>query len=118
MTLYQLSKLAGRYNRNLTPYETEKYKKDASVFDGDNCVSNAFHFLLKFKGEERKVNNKIVEYTLQLDARNGSGFDTWITLNNLPCDKHTVDIIKNGKGINSLRVFNSYIQNNKKMLNI
>ena len=35
-------------------------------------------------------------------------------MKNLPCDKHIVDIVKNGKGIISLRVFNGYIQNNQK----
>ena len=34
-----------------------------------------------------------------MHAHNGSGFDTWILLNNLPCDKHIVNISKNGKGI-------------------
>ena len=32
-----------------------------------------------------------------MHAQNGSGFDTWKNLNNLPCDKHIVDIIKNVK---------------------
>ena len=69
------------------------------------------------KGEERKVKNKIVEYNLQLHAHNGSGFDTGIKLNNLPCDKHIVgDVIKNGKGIFSLKVFKGYIQYNNKQL--
>ena len=50
-----------------------------------------------------------------MHAHNGSGFDTWITLNNLPCDKHFVgDNIKNGKGIISLKVFNGYFEKNKK----
>ena len=49
-----------------------------------------------------------------MHVHNGSGFDTWIVLNNLPCDKHIVGIIKNGKGIISLRVFNGYIYNGKK----
>ena len=72
--------------------------------------------MLKFKGEELKVNNKIFEYNLQLHAQNGSGFDTWIILNNLPCDKHIVNTNKNGKGIISMRIFNGYIQNNKKQI--
>ena len=114
MTFYRLSKIVGRYNCDLTPYEIEKCKKVFLVLDGDNCVSNASDFLLKFKGEERKVINKIIEYNLQLHAHNGSCVDTWIILNNLPCDKNFVDFFKNGKGIISLRVFNGYIQNNKK----
>ena len=35
-----------------------------------------------------------MEYNLQLNAQNGSGFDTWIVLNNLSCDKRIVNSIK------------------------
>ena len=83
---------------------------------GADCIGNALDFCLKLKGEERKVNNKIVEYNLQLHAHNGSGFDTWIILNDLPCDKHIVDIIKKCKGIISLKIFNGYIYNGKKQI--
>ena len=114
---HRLSKLSGRYDRELTTDELEKCKKDTIAFDGDNCVEKALDFCLKLKGEERKVENKIVEYNLQLHAHNGSGFDTWIILNNLPCDKHIVgDIIKNGKGIIELKAFKSYIERNKKQI--
>ena len=52
-----------------------------------------------------------------MHADNGSSFDTWIILNNLPCDKHIVgDIIKNGKGIIELKVFNGYIYKNNKQI--
>ena len=117
-SFYRLSKLAGKYERDLTPYELEKCKKDTIVFDGDDCVEKALDFCLKLKGEERKtVNKKIVEYNLQLHAHNSSGFDTWIKLNNLRCDKHIVgDIIKNGKGIIELKVFNGYIYKNNKQI--
>ena len=82
---------------------------------GDDCIGNALDFLLKLKGEKLKINNKVVEYNLQLHAHNGSGFDTWIVLNNLPCDKHILgDINKNGKGIISLKVFNGYIEEKTK----
>ena len=117
-SFYRLSKLAGKYERDLTPYELEKCKKDTIVFDGDDCVEKALDFCLKLKGEERKtVNNKLVEYNLQLYAHNGSDFDTWIILNNLRCDKHIVgDIIKNGKGSIELKVFNGYIEKNRKQI--
>ena len=62
------------------------------------------------------MKNKIVEYNLQMHAHNGSRFDTWIVLNNLPCDKHIVNIIKNGKGIIELKVFNGYIEKNNKQI--
>ena len=104
MTFYRLSKIAGRYNRDPSKEELQKSIDDSIAFMGDDCINNALDYLLKLKGEERKVNNKIVEYNLQMHAHNGSGFDTWIILNNLPCDRHIVgDIIKNGKGIIELK---------------
>ena len=110
---YRLSKLAGRYNRDLTPDELEKCRKDTIAFDRDNCVSKALDFCFKLKGEERKVKIKKVEYNFQLHAQNGSGFDTWIILNNLPCDKHiNGNIVINGKGIIELEVFIGYIEKN------
>ena len=114
MKFYSLSKIAGRYERGPTQEELKKSINDTISFEGDNYIGNALDFLLKFKGEERKVNIKYIENNLQLHAHNGSGFDTWIMLNNVPCDKHIVDNIKNGKGLIYMRVFNGYIQNNKK----
>ena len=84
--------------------------------DGDKCISNALDFLSKLEGEERKFVKRIGEYNLQLHAPNGSGFDTWRILKYLPCDKHIVDVIKNGKGISELKVFNGYIQHNKRQI--
>ena len=60
------------------------------------------------------MKNIIVENSLQLYAHNGSGFDTWIVLNNLPCDKHIVEFIKNGKSNISLKIFNGYIYKGNK----
>ena len=116
MTFYRLSKIAGRYERDPTKEELKKSIDDTIAFAGDNCISNRLDFCLKLKGEERKVKNEIVEYNLQLHAHNGSGFDTWIILNNLPCDKHIVDIIKNGKGNIELKVFNGLIETNNKQI--
>ena len=98
-------------------YEIYKCRKDTIVFDGYNCTSKALDFCLKIKGEERRTaNKKIVDYKFQLHAHNGSGFHTWIILNILPCDKHIVDIIKNGKGIISITVFNGYIYSGEKQI--
>ena len=36
ISFYRLTKLAGRYIQDLTPYEIEKCKKETIVFDGDN----------------------------------------------------------------------------------
>ena len=113
MTFYRLSKIAGRYQRDPTFEESQKSIKDTIAFSGIDCINNALDYLLKLKGDERKVNNKIVEYNLQMHAHNGSSFDTWIILNNFPCDRQVVgDIIKNGKGIIEMKVFNGLIYKN------
>ena len=44
ISIYRLSKLAGNYNRDLSPYEIKKCKKDTLVFDGDNCISKILSF--------------------------------------------------------------------------
>ena len=116
MNFYRLSKIAGRYERDPTQKELQKSIDDTIAFAGDNCIGNALDFCLKLKGNEHKVKNKIVEYNLQMHAHNGSGFDTWIVLNNLPCDKYIVDIIKNGKSIIELKVFNGLIHKNNKQI--
>ena len=116
MTFYRLSKISGRYERDPTAEELKKSIDDTLAFAGDNCINDALDYCLKLKGEERKVKNKIVENNLQMHAHNGSGFDTWIILNNLPCDKHIVDIIKNRKGIIELKVFNGLIHKNNKRI--
>ena len=68
---YRLSKLAGRYNRDLTHDERQKCKKNTIAFDGDNCLENASEFCLKLKGEERKDKKKfsdiIFNYMLPMD---------------------------------------------------
>ena len=117
MTFLRLSKLAGKYNRDLTTYEKEKCKKDTLGLDGDNFVNIASDCLLKFKREHRKtINIEFVEKQIKLHAHNRSGFYTWIIINNFPCDKHIVDIIKTGKRVNSMRIFNDYISNNTKQI--
>ena len=92
-----MSEIAGRYRRDPTQEQLKKSINDTLSFVGDKGIGNALDFLLKYKGDERKVGKQIVENNLQLHANNGSGFDTWIVFNNLPCDKHNVDIIKIGK---------------------
>ena len=89
---YRWNKLAGRNNRDLTLDEIDKCKKDTIAFDGDNSVEKDLDFCLKLKGEELKdKKGKDLEYNLQVHAHNGSGFDTWIVLNILPCDQGFVN---------------------------
>ena len=72
--------------------------------------------VLSFRAELNKIKNKIVEHNQFLIARNGSGFDSYVVLNNLLQGRSVVKLIKNGKGIVSLKIFNSYVDKNKKTL--
>ena len=36
-------------------------KNDNFVFDGDDCINEELDFLLKFKGEERKVRVQLLK---------------------------------------------------------
>ena len=112
---YRLSNLAGRYNPDLTQDEKQNSEKDTMAFDGDNCLEKTLDSCLQLKGEGCKDNkNKIQECNCHMHEYNGSGFDTLIVLNNLSCDKRIVNIIKNGRGNIELKIFNGYIEKNKK----
>ena len=71
--------------------------------------------VLSFKGEPKKIKKKIVEYNLYLIAHNGSDFDSYVVLNNLPQWRSVVKLIKNGAGIISLKIFNGYVDPVKKI---
>ena len=92
--------------------------KDGVVFKGIDYNNETLAHVLSFRGEHTKVNNKIVQYNLYLIACNGSGFDSYVVLNNLPQWRSVVNSIKNGAGIVSLRIFNSCVDQNKKLLNM
>ena len=53
--------------------------------------------------EKRKKLKKIVRNNLYILAHNGSGFDRYVVLNNLPQRKTVVNLIKSGAGIVSLK---------------
>ena len=70
--------------------------------------------VLSFKGEPKKVKNKFVEYNLYLIAHNGSGLDSYVVLNNFPRWRIIVKPIKKGAGIYSPKIFNGYVDQNRK----
>ena len=113
--IYQLSKNSGKYRRDISEQESQKCLEDCVVFKGIDCINEMLDHVLSFKGEPKKVKNKIVEYNLYLIAHNGSGFDSYLVLNNLPQWRSIVKLIKNGAGIFSLKIFNSYVDQNKKL---
>ena len=105
----RISKLSGNYNRVITEGEYEKGKNDCNVFKGLDINNEILDSVLEFKGEAKRVNNKIVNYKLYLFAHKGPGFDSYVVLNNLPQWRMVVILIKNGSDIASLKIFNGYV---------
>ena len=52
--------------------------------------------------ENQKSQNKNVQYNIYLMPHSGSGFDSYVILNNLPQGRSVVKLIENGAGITSL----------------
>ena len=70
-------------------------------------------YVLQFKGEPKRIINKIVKYNLYLIAHKGSGFDSYVVLNNLP-QWRTVKLNKNGSGLVCLEIFKGFVDPAKK----
>ena len=113
--IYKLSKISGKYHRDISEKENQKCLNDCVVFKGTDCINEMLDHVLSFKGEPKKVKNKIVEYNLYLIAHNGSGFDSYVVLNNLPQWRSVLKLIKNGAGNISLKLFNAYVDQHKKI---
>ena len=114
--IYKLRKISGKYHRDISEQEYQKCLNDCVVFKGTDCINEMLDHVLSFKGEPKKVKNKIVEYNLYLIAHNGSGFDSYVVLNNLPQWRSIVKLIKNRAGVVSLKIFNGYVDQNQKIL--
>ena len=72
--------------------------------------------VLQFKEEAKKWVIKLLYIFKNLLAHNGSGFDSYVVLNNLYEWRTVVSSIKDGSGIVSLKTFNGYVDRNKKFL--
>ena len=112
---YKLSNISGKYHRDISEQEYQKCLNDCVVFKGTNFVNEMLDLVLSFIGGPKKIKNKIVEYNLYLIPHNGSGFDGYVVLNNLPQWRSVVKPIKNGRGIVSLKIFNGYVDPGKKI---
>ena len=71
--------------------------------------------VLSFKREYKKINNKIVECYLYMIVHNGSGFDSYFVPSNLPQCRSFVNLIENGGGIVSPKLFNEEAKEMKKI---
>ena len=58
-----------------------------------------FDHVSSFKEQAKIFNKKFVDYNFILIAHNGSGFDSYVVLNNLPRLRSVVTLIRNGAGI-------------------
>ena len=112
--IYRLSKISGKYYRDISDKEYQKCLNDSIVFKGLDNINKMLDYVLQYKGDQKKIKNKIVKYNLYLIAHKGSGFDSYVVLNKLP-QWRTVKLIKNGSGIVSLKIFNGYVDQNKKL---
>ena len=112
--IYRLSKISGKYYRDISEKEYQKCLNDCFVFKGLDNINKMLDYVLQFKGEPKRIINKIVKYNFYLIAHKGSGFDSYIVLNNLP-HWRTFKLIKNGSGVVSLKIFIGYVEPVKKI---
>ena len=112
--IYRSSKISCKCNRDITQTEYEKCRKDCIVFKGTDSNNEMLDYVLQFKGAGKKPNKKIVNYTSCKLALNGSGFDNYVVLKYLPQWRTVVTLIKNGSGFVSLKIYNGYVDENKK----
>ena len=105
--IHRLSKISGKYYRDISENEYQKCLNDCIVFKGLDNINKMLDYVLQFKGEPKRINNKVVKNNLNLIAHKGSGFYSYVVLNNLP-QWRTFKLIKNGLGIVSLKIFNGY----------
>ena len=108
--IYRLSKLSGKYNRDISEKEYQKSSNDCIVFKGLDNINQILDYVLQFKGEPKRVNTKNVNYNLYLLAHKGSGFDSYVVLKNLPQWRTIVSLINNGSVVNQLLI-NCFYEN-------
>ena len=64
-----LSKISGRNDKDITPTQYRKILEDCFVFKG---VNEYLYHALSFKGGVKRVDNKIIEYIINMMAHNNS----------------------------------------------
>ena len=102
--IYKLSKISGIYHRDISKQEHQKCLNDCVAFKETDCINEMLDHVLSFKGEAKKINNKIVENNIYLIAHNGSRFDSYVVLSNLPQWRGVVNLIINGAGFVSFKI--------------
>ena len=72
------NKISRKYTRYITQRGYEKGRKDCFVFKGTDSNIEMLDHVLQFKGEPKRVNNKIVKNNLYILVHKGSGFDSYV----------------------------------------
>ena len=106
--LYDVNRLRGKWDRDITSDELENKSENVTVFDGSyaNPVINMLKYSSEnYEGVERTYIDKdgdeiVCSYRLLLVAHNPSGFDSWDVLNFLT--KQKTDLKKSARGLISL----------------
>ena len=113
--IYKLSKISGKNHGDVSEQEYQKCLNDCVVFKGTKCLNEMLDHVLSFKGEPKKIKKKLLNILYTFLAHNGSGFDSYVVLNNLAQWRRFVKPIKNGAGIFALKIFNGYVDQNKEI---
>ena len=79
-----LSQISGKYNRDITEQEHQKCLKNCIVFKGLTFNNEMLDCVLQFKGEAKRIINKIGKFNSYLLAHKESSFDSYVVLNDLP----------------------------------
>ena len=112
---YGLSKISGKFLTSIMILLAENLiNVKKIVFFFERTVSKILDYVLQFRVQAKKVNNKNVKNNLYLLAHNGFGFDSFIVINIIPHWRTVVSLIKNGSGNVSLKIFNGYVDRSKK----
>ena len=59
-SIYKLSKISGKYHRDISEQEYQKRLNDCVVFKGTDCINEMLDHVLSLKREPKKVKNKNV----------------------------------------------------------
>ena len=56
--IYTLSKVFGKYHRDISEQKYQKFLKDCVVFKGTDCKNELLDHVSSFKGEPKKLKKK------------------------------------------------------------
>ena len=111
----RLSKFSAKFYRDITDRELAKCENDCILFKGSDSTNENSDHVLQLKGAAKKGNEKYFKNNLYVSAHNGCSFNTYVVLNNLLQERTVVSLIQNGSGNVSLKVFNGFVDQNKKI---